>query len=390
MHPQGGGSERYLEHIAAHLAAEGHRVILRTSRPPGSPARQYRDGYTVSRGGGRFTVYPRALAAIIGGRLGIGPLAGFGTPEVVVDTQNGVPFFARLVAGCPVVVLVHHVHREQWPVAGPLVARIGWWIESRLAPRVHAGCQYVTVSVPSARELADLGVDPGCIAVVRNGLDPLPSGSGHRPPDRSDPTSRLVVLSRLVPHKHIEDALDTLAALRPRFPGLVLDVIGDGWWADRLHARADAAGLRDGREVFFHGHVDELAKHRILATAAVHLMPSRKEGWGLAVSEAAQHGVPTIGYRHSGGLRDSVDDGVTGLLVGDPAEMTRATERLLLEPGLRQSMGRAARDRARSLSWDATGRAMDQVLRAVRAGRRISGVVTDPVSELPGASAGPR
>ncbi len=49
------------------------------------------------------------------------------------------------------------------------------------------------------------------------------------------------------------------------------------------------------------------------------LLPSRKEGWGLAVVEAAQHGVPTIGYRSSGGLSDSIVDGVTGILVDNHA-----------------------------------------------------------------------
>jgi hypothetical protein len=65
----------------------------------------------------------------------------------VVDVQNGIPFFARLVAGAPVVVLVHHVHREQWHVVfGRMLAGLGWWMESRTAPRVHRGCQYIAVS----------------------------------------------------------------------------------------------------------------------------------------------------------------------------------------------------------------------------------------------------
>ncbi len=69
--------------------------------------------------------------------------------------------------------------------------------------------------------------------------------------------------------------------------------------------------------VTFHGHVDEETKHAVLQRSWVHVLPSRKEGWGLAVIEAAQHGVPTVGYRCSGGLTDSVVDGVTGLLVDD-------------------------------------------------------------------------
>ena len=373
-HPQGGGSERYLEHVADGLASAGHTVVFRTSRSRGA-ARTATSGagVTFSRAGGRFTVYPRAQAAILLGRLGLGPLGVLRRPDVVVDTQNGVPFFSRLATTAPVVVLVHHIHREQWPVAGWLVARIGWWIESWLAPRVHARSQYVTVSLPSAEELAELGVNAARIAVVRNGLDPLPHGIAPGGSATRADGPRLVVLSRLVPHKHVEDALDVVAALRTDHPGLVLDVIGSGWWSDKLREHAALRGLDDG--VVFHGHVDEATKHRLLARASLHLMPSRKEGWGLAVSEAAQHGVPTIGYHHAAGLRDSVDDGETGLLVDDVAAMTVATRRLLADPDLRERMGEAARRKAAGMSWPATGSAMAEVLAAVSEGRRVSGVI---------------
>lgn len=392
-HPQGGGSERYLEHVAAGLAAAGHSVVYRTSRSRGAARSEVTAAglsnarVTVSRAGNRFTVYPRALGAMLAGRFGLGPLGALRRPDVVVDTQNGVPFFSRLATTAPVVVLVHHTHREQWPVAGWLVARIGWWIESWLSPRVHSRSQYVTVSLPSADELAELGVDPARIAVVRNGLDPLPAGvrAGGAATRANGP--RLVVLSRLVPHKHVEDALDVLAALRAQRPGLALDVIGSGWWSDRLREHAAGLGLvgagpdhLDG-PVVFHGHVDEATKHRILAAASLHLLPSRKEGWGLAVSEAAQHGVPTIGYHHAAGLRDSIDDGETGILAHDAAAMTAATERLLADPDLRRRMGEAARRKAAGLCWPATGAAMAQVLTAVTDGRRVSGVIGGAAGE---------
>ena len=81
------------------------------------------------------------------------------SPDAVVDTQNGVPFFASLVTSAPTVVLVHHCHREQWPVAGRLLGRFGWFLESKVAPRVHRGAPYVTVSEASKRDLVALGVD---------------------------------------------------------------------------------------------------------------------------------------------------------------------------------------------------------------------------------------
>ncbi|MBF6356559.1 glycosyltransferase family 4 protein [Nocardia higoensis] len=374
-HPQGGGSERYLEQVGAQLAARGVKVTLRTARYPGAPARERIDGIEISRGGGRYTVYPRALAAILLGRIGLGPLRGL-RPDAVVDTQNGIPFFATFAAGAPSVVLVHHGHREQWPVAGALVGRIGWWIESRLSPRVHRDNQYLTVSLPSAEELAVLGVERERIAVVRNGAEPVPAGAPTGSGQTRSPEPRAVVLSRLVPHKQIEDALITVARLRDRIAGLRLDVVGGGWWEENLRVTAHELGIDD--IVSFHGHVDETRKHELLASAWVHMMPSRKEGWGLAVIEAAQHGVPTVGYRSSRGLTDSIVDGVTGMLVDDVAQLTDAVGELLTDAPTRGVMGEKARARAREFSWEQTGAGAYEVLAAVARGERVSGLVTGP------------
>src|SRR6185437_16494540 len=90
-HPEGGGSERYVEKIAADLVDEGCRVEVLCARHRGAPARNERDGVTFRRAGGRLTVYPRALAVLARARL-----TGR-RPDVVVDVQNGIPFFARLV-----------------------------------------------------------------------------------------------------------------------------------------------------------------------------------------------------------------------------------------------------------------------------------------------------
>ena len=370
-HPQGGGSETYLQRIGALLARSGVEVTLRTARYPGAPRREVVDGVRVSRGGGRYTVYIFAGLAMVAARFGLGPLRRV-RPDVVIDTQNGVPFLARLVFGRRVAVLVHHCHREQWPVAGRFVGRLGWFVESRLSPRLHRRNQYVTVSLPSARDLTDLGVDAGRIAIVRNGLDTVP-------PDTlgttRSVTPRAVVLSRLVPHKQIEDALDAVALLRPRVPELQLDVVGGGWWQDRLVERAAQLGITDA--VTFHGHVDDAAKHALVQRSWVHILPSRKEGWGLAVIEAAQHSVPTIGYRSSGGLTDSIVDGVTGVLVDDHHDLVDRLEQLLGDPVLRAELGAKAQARSREFTWQQSAAAMLAVLESVHAGTAVSGVIGD-------------
>jgi glycosyltransferase involved in cell wall biosynthesis len=368
-HPQGGGSETYLQRIGAELAESGVDVTLRTARYPGAARRETVDGVRISRGGGHYTVYIWAGLAMVAARLRLGPLRR-SRPDVVIDAQNGLPFLARLAFGRRVILLVHHCHREQWPVAGRVLGRFGWWVESRLSPRLHRHNQYVTVSLPSARDLSDLGVNAAHVAVVRNGLDEAPAGTLEG--DRSA-TPRVVVLSRLVPHKQIEDALDAVAVLRARVPGLHLDIVGGGWWLERLVQHAGQLGISDA--VTFHGHVDEVTKHAVVQRSWVHLLPSRKEGWGLAVIEAAQHGVPTIGYRNSGGLTDSVVDGVTGLLVDDHAQLVDRLEQLLGDRVLREELGAKAAARSREFSWPQSAAAMRSVMESVRDGSRVSGVI---------------
>ncbi|MBB2988791.1 glycosyltransferase involved in cell wall biosynthesis [Mycolicibacterium iranicum] len=368
-HPQGGGSETYLQRIGAELAGSGTRVTLRTAHYPGAPRREVVDGVEIQRRGGRYSVYVRAGLAMVAARAGLGPLRRV-RPDVVVDTQNGLPFLSRLAYGRRVVVLVHHCHREQWPVAGPVMSRIGWFVESTLSPRLHRRNQYVTVSLPSARDLTVLGVRPEHVAVVRNGVDAAPQQTLDIP---RSATPRVVVLSRLVPHKQIEDALDVIAELRTRIPGLHLDVLGDGWWSQPLVDHAARRGISDA--VTFHGHVDDVTKHEVLQRSWVHILPSRKEGWGLAVVEAAQHGVPTIGYRASGGLADSIVDGVTGVLVDGYPELVRELERLLTDDVAREQLGAKAAVRSGEFSWKQSADAMRAVLESVRAGDRTSGVL---------------
>jgi glycosyltransferase involved in cell wall biosynthesis len=368
-HPQGGGSETYLQRIGAQLAASGVAVTLRTARYPGAARREVVDGVRIIRAGGRYSVYVWAMLAMAAARLGVGPLRDV-RPDAVVDTQNGIPFLARLIYGRRAVVLVHHCHREQWPVAGRVLSRVGWFVESWLSPKLHRGNQYVTVSLPSARDLVGLGVDNGRIAVVRNGLDevPAPSLGGTRAA-----SPRVLVLSRLVPHKQIEDALAAVAQLRRAIPDLHLDVVGGGWWSERLVDHVERLGISGA--VTFHGHVDDATKHQVIQQSWVHVLPSRKEGWGLAVVETAQHAVPTIGYRSSGGLADSIIDGVTGVLADSRDDLVNRLQQLLADPVLRDQLGAKAQARSAEFSWRQSSDAMRSVLESVMAGDHVSGVV---------------
>ena len=341
-HPEGGGSEVYVEQVAAGLADRGVDVTLFCARSKGAAASEVRDGYRIVRRGGRFTVYLWAALYIATRR--------FGPFDHVLEVQNGMPFLATLCTRRPVTVLVHHVHREQWSVVMPRRrAQVGWWLESRVAPWVNRRNDYVTVSHSTKAELVALGVREQAIRIVHNGFSAAPAGA---PAVRWSSSPSVVVLGRLVPHKQVEIAMDAVADLLPTVPGLTLHVIGQGWWERRLREHADRLEL--GSAVTFHGFVDERTKHALLAQAWVLAMPSLKEGWGLVVIEAAQHHTPAVAFEGAGGLSESIDNGRTGVLVDTPRAFTEAINDLVTTPELRDYLGAGAAAAAQRYTWSAT------------------------------------
>jgi glycosyltransferase involved in cell wall biosynthesis len=253
-------------------------------------------------------------------------------------------------------------------VLPPLQARVGWWIESRLAPRLYRQARYVAVSEATRRELATLGVPAAAVTVVHNGT----ALAGLAEPVGRTPYPSVCVLGRLVPHKRVELALEAAARIRPHLPGLRVVVVGQGYWEPRLREAVDRLGLRDAVELL--GWVDEEAKRRVLASSWVLAMPSLKEGWGLAVLEAAAAGTPTVAFRAAGGLRESVRHGATGLLADDLEEFTRHLAWVLLNRHLRERLGEAARVHAARFTWPQTVAAFAAVLdEATAADRRPAG-----------------
>jgi glycosyltransferase involved in cell wall biosynthesis len=358
--PEGGGSERYVEEVARGLAALGWSVTVLCAAYPGSPREARRDDVRYVYRGTKVTVYLRGLL-----------YTWLHRPDRVVDVQNGLPFFTRLVRRT-VVVLVHHVHQEQWQVVYPgRRGRLGWWLESRVAPRLYADCPYVTVSSASRDELTSLGVTD--IEVIHNGTDPAPP---RQQPKASAPT--VVCVGRLVPHKQIEHAVDAIAHAREVVPDARLVVVGSGWWEESLRTYVAEHGLSDAVE--FRGHVSEDDKHAAYDEAWVLALPSLKEGWGLVVGEAAGHAVPTVAYRSAGGPTESVHDGVSGVLVDRPDDFAEAITRLLQDDVLRQRLSEGAAASAGRFTWCAAALAFDRLLTPTSPRSRRSGRPPSPAS----------
>lgn len=354
--PEAGGSETFVERTSRLLVEDGHAVTVLACGFPGSPTVEMDGGVRIIRLGGRYSVFAQAAAHLLrrGRRY-----------DVIVDVQNGVPFWSPLFTRTPAINLVHHVHREQWSSVfpGPL-ARLGWWLESRVAPRVYRRNSYLTVSQATSDELAGLGVDPARMTIVHSGNDQPDDMARYVAMPRSAAPS-LVSLGRLVPHKQVELTIDVVRDLSPAFPDIHLHVAGDGYWMPNLVRHAEESGVAD--RVTFHGYVDDDAKQSLLATAWVTVMPSIKEGWGLTIMEAALHETPTVAFRFAGGPRDSIRDGETGVLADDYEGFRDAVAMLFTDHAQRNRMGKAARAYAETFNWTDTGTEVAAVLERVAA-----------------------
>ncbi|MGW7197137.1 glycosyltransferase family 4 protein [Streptomyces chryseus] len=325
--PAAGGSELLVDRLADGLTALGHQVTLLC----GGPA-AYRDYRVVSAGGdlGHFVRARRAFARQVG------------DCDLLVEVCNGLPYLTPLWHRGPTLCLVNHVHTELWGMRYPgPAAGLGRRLEHWALSAAQRDNLLVAVSSSTASALTALGVDPGRIRVVHNGVE--------QPTERAprSPQPLFLAMGRLVEYKRIDLLLRLWERVRPVTGGKLV-IIGDGPERRALEALA-------GPDVIFKGHVSEAEKHQLLCAAHLLLHPSAVEGWGLVVTEAATRGTPAIGFDVPG-LRDSIADGVTGVLARGESSFAAAWCTLALSAERREAMGRAAAARAAHYRWSSTVR----------------------------------
>lgn len=126
----------------------------------------------------------------------------------------------------------------------------------------------------------------------------VPPVDADRIPFSDEPGEGFLVVSRLVPYKRIDLAVEACSRL-----GAPLTVVGDGRDRARLESRA-------GPTVRFEGRVGDEEVYRRLAGCRAFVFPG-EEDFGIAPIEAMAAGRPVVAYE-AGGALDSIVDGVTG------------------------------------------------------------------------------
>ncbi len=334
-----GGAETYVQSLSSRWVKEGHSVTLFTSNDGHLPANGETDGVRVIRRGGFYAVY--VIASLY-------YLAHFrGKFDVIIDSENGIPFFTPLYAKEPVYCLVHHIHQEVFRKAliYPL-AVFACFLEKHLMPLVYRNSYFITVSNSSKHEMEALNITKKEIQIVYPGID-----TELLTPGKKSTTPTVSYVGRLKEHKSVHLLIEAFAKVVSVVPEAQLIIAGDGEEEKRLKRLAKKFELSEA--VTFRGKVTEEEKRDIMRESWVFVTPSLVEGWGITTIEANACGTPVIASDVPG-LRDSVRNEETGILVpyGDIELLAQVIERVLTRKTTRESLSKKAIRWAENFEWN--------------------------------------
>lgn len=208
----------------------------------------------------------------------------------------------------------------------------------------------VANSVAVGEFYAKVGYAWDHISVIPNGIGPLPEARSRAVTLREEigvpaESALVVFVGRLWPQKRVQDLIWAMDILRHGGLSAHLAIVGSGPRRPALERFTRDLDLTD--RIHFLGHRPDAVDW--LRAADVVVLPSLFEGMPNVVLEAMALAKPVVATRIPG-MDELVLDEVTGLLVEPkkPFELARGLYRLLEDPLLRESMGKAAAERAGS------------------------------------------
>ena len=250
------------------------------------------------------------------------------------------------------------------------------WIEKTA---VEAADRVIAVSATMREDiLAHFRVDPSKVIVIHNGIDP----ERFRPTDKRDAldgfgvrTPYVLFVGRITDQKGIFHLLEAATRLPP---GVQVVLCASAPDTPEIEARLRRAVSAHPNVVWINEMVPHDVVTQLYSHAAVFACPSVYEPFGLINLEAMACETPVVASA-VGGILEVVVDGETGLLVepARPDVLAEALTRVLANPALGRSMGRAGRRRVETrFSWSSVAERTEQVYSdAIAEFKRASPVV---------------
>ncbi len=349
-HVWAGGAEYYIQEIAEELVRTGHNVTIFCGNDGKNPRNEKVNGVQIIRRGGFYTVY---FWAFVYYQLKLKNLF-----DVIVDCENGIPFLTPIYSKQPVFLLIHHIHQEVFRQHLPFpLSAVANFIEGTIMPVVYRTRNIITVSESSKTEIIQIGLgDQTSINIVNPGVSPTAFTKKKKTTHPS-----VVYIGRLKQYKNVHVLVEAFASVLEKFPKATLTIGGSGEARSELILLAQKLGIES--QIVFIKDISNEEKVALFAKSWVAVQPSMIEGWGITVIEANAAHTPVIASNVKG-LKDSIQNGVTGILVEpkQPKLLAEAIINLFDSPKLRTTFSENAYKWAQEFIWEKKAARFLQIL----------------------------
>jgi glycosyltransferase involved in cell wall biosynthesis/cellulose synthase/poly-beta-1,6-N-acetylglucosamine synthase-like glycosyltransferase/O-antigen/teichoic acid export membrane protein len=339
-HVWSGGAEVYIHELAKRWIKKGYQVTVFCGSDRKGKSDEIVDGVYVIRRGGFFTVYLWAFLYYV--------FHFRKKYDVVIDCENGIPFFTPIFCRLPKILLIHHVHQEIFRKRfGYILSKTAEFLETRLMPFVYSKVKMVTVSESSKRDMLKIGLGKySPIEIINPAINPSEFAPGEK-----TATPTVLYLGRLMPWKSIDTLVEAMRYVVKTIPDVKLRIAGFGESRNELEILTKNLGLQN--VIKFLGKVDESTKRKLMSSSWVFVYPSLMEGWGMSAIEANASGTVVIASDVPG-LRDSVKNPSCGILV-EKRNVEQFAEKILLvltNENIRKNLEAESIKWARKFAWN--------------------------------------
>ena len=357
--PAAGGSEIYFHELAKKWVKLGNEVVWFSPMFPNAKETERHEGVDIIRKGNRLSVYFFAFLYYLIGKLS----HDF---DIVIDVENGIPFFSPFyIRNKNIILHIQHIHNEVWRKEFNFpISWMGWFLETKIMPRVYKKNKIITISKSSAEEITQAGLSSFTPIIVNPGIEFYKKNKVFKKNNKP----AILFLNRIKKYKGIDIFLEAANILNKKGYGdIEFWVCGGGDELESMQKYAQELGLKN---VTFFGRVSEEKKRELMQKAWIFVNPSSKEGWGIVNIEANYAGTLAVGS-NVGGIKDSITNGKTGLLFEreNYKELAEKIEMLIKDDKLRKKLDDGGLKWAQNFSWDVKAKQYLYALKDVKKGK---------------------
>ena len=219
--PNAGGSEIYFHELAKRWVKWENEVTLICEEGDGCKNKETIDGIKIIRISDKAGLY--LMAPIVYSKLKE-------KPDVIIDVENGIPFFTPFFAGAKKILHIHHVHDEVWfKELNFIFASIGWFLEKKVMPYVYRKVPVITLSESSKIDIKNKLKMKKVIGVVNPGIEFYPYKNVEK---YKKPT--ILCLNRIKKYKGLDILLKAVREINKSQLNLDVLVAGTGDYLDKM------------------------------------------------------------------------------------------------------------------------------------------------------------